>query len=170
LNERDWGFNGGVVGLEVGEEFGDGMAGAGIAEGGSDFSEGNEDEGALGETGMRNFKAGRCEDEVAVEEDVKVEGAGAVGDGGGAVATEVALYGEKSVEEIEWRERSIECDDSVEEAGLIRNAHRLSGIERGTGSDAAERGDVRECGGESGVWRAGRTGKVGAEGDISEGH
>lgn len=59
LNASDGGFGGGVGRLEVGDELGDSKAGPGIAEVGGDFSEGDKDEGALGETGMRNFEAGR---------------------------------------------------------------------------------------------------------------
>jgi len=38
------------------------------------------------------------EDEVAVEDEIEVEGAGAVGEAGGAVAAEVALDGKEGVE------------------------------------------------------------------------
>jgi len=48
---------------------------------------------------MRDFEIELRKDEVAVEEEVEVEGARAVGEGGGAVAAEVALDGEERVEE-----------------------------------------------------------------------
>ncbi len=71
---------------------------------------------------MRDFEGGLADDEVAVEEDVEVEGAGTVGEGGGAVAAEVALDGEEGVEEWARGERGFECDDGVKEAGLINDA------------------------------------------------
>ena len=73
-------------------------SGAGIDGIGGDFDKGDEDEGALGETGMRDFEVELREDEVAVEEEIEVEGARAVGEGDGAVAAEVALDGKERVE------------------------------------------------------------------------
>ena len=80
---------------------------------------------------MRDFQAGLGEDEIAVEENVEVEGAGAVRDGGGAVAAEVALDGEEGVEEIARGEMRFEGDDGVEEAGLVGEADGRGGVERG---------------------------------------
>ena len=89
------GGNGGVrrraSGREIGEELCGGEAGARIAEIGSDFGEGYEDEGALREAGMRNFKAGLRKDEIAVEENVEVKGAGAIADCGVAITTKESL-------------------------------------------------------------------------------
>ena len=141
---------------------------------GSDFGEGDEDEGALGEAGVRDFEAGLREDEIAVEKDVKVEGAGTVGEGGGAVAAEEALDGKERFEEDARGERGVECNDGVEEAGLINKtggeADGGGGVKRGAGSDAAEGGEVIKCSGESGSGRAGGAGQVCAEGDVHEGH
>jgi hypothetical protein len=90
-----------------------GEAGARIAESGSDFGKGHQDEGALRETGMRNFKARFREDEIAVKENVEVEGAGAVGDGGGAIATEEALDEKECSQESARRELSVKDDDGI---------------------------------------------------------
>jgi hypothetical protein len=87
-----------IGGSEVGEELRGGESGAGIDGIGGDFDKGDEDEGALGETGMRDFEVELREDEVAVEEEIEVEGARAVGEGDGAVAAEVALDGKERVE------------------------------------------------------------------------
>ena len=46
---------------------------------------------ALRKAGMWNFKAGLGMDEIAVKEDVEVEGARAIGDGHGAITTEEPL-------------------------------------------------------------------------------
>ena len=105
---------------------------------GSDFGEGDEDEGALGEAGMRDFEIELRKDEVVVEEEIKVEGAGAVGEGGGAVTAEAALDGEKSVKERARCEIGFKGNDGVEEAGLIGKADGRGGVERGAGGDAAE--------------------------------
>ena len=92
------GGNGGVrrraSGREIGEELCGGEAGARIAEIGSDFGEGYEDEGALREAGMRNFKAGLRKDEIAVEENVEVEGAGGDSRGGTAVRSTRSVVAE----------------------------------------------------------------------------
>ena len=90
-----------------------GEAGTRIAERGSDFGKGYEDEGALHEAGMRNFKAGLREDEIAVKENVEVEGAGTVGDGGGAITTQEALNEKEGIEEGARSERGFDGDDGV---------------------------------------------------------
>ena len=105
-------------GREIGEELSGGEAGAGIDDAGSDFNEGDEDKGALGEAGMREFEVELREDEVSVEEEVEVEGARAVGEAGGAVAAEEALDGKQGVEEDARGEIGRESNDGVEEAGL----------------------------------------------------
>jgi hypothetical protein len=87
---------------------------------------------------MRDFEAGFREDEVGVEEEVEVEGAGAVGEGGGAVAAEEALDGKEGLEKDARGEIGREGDDGVEEAGLIGKADRRGGVERGAGGDAPE--------------------------------
>jgi hypothetical protein len=152
----------------------DGAAGAGIAKIGSDFVQRDEDEGALGEAGVRDFQAGLGEDEIAVEENVEVEGAGAVRDGGGAVAAEVALNGEECGEKIARGKIRFEGEDGVEEAGLINKAGGEtdggSGVERGARGDAAEGGEALDGGGERGFGRAGGAGEIRAEGDVGEGH
>ena len=83
---------------EIGEELGGGEARARIDGVGSYFNEGDEDEGALGQAGMRELEVELREDEVAAEDEIEVEGAGAVGEAGGAVAAEVALDGKEGVE------------------------------------------------------------------------
>ncbi len=88
-----------IGGSEVGEELRGGEAGARIDGIGGDFDKGDEDEGAPGETWMRDFEVELREDEVGVEEEIEVEGAGAIGKGGGSVAAEVALDGEEGFEE-----------------------------------------------------------------------
>jgi hypothetical protein len=88
----------------IGEELRGGEAGAWINGIGGDFDKGDEDEGALGEAGMREFEVELREDEISVEEEIKVESTGAVGEGGGAVAAEVALDGKERVEEDARRE------------------------------------------------------------------
>jgi len=119
---------------------------------------------------MRNLEAGLGEHETAIEEDVEVESARAVGDGGGTIASEESLNGEKSIKEWVRREIGFKSDDGVQEARLIGEANGLGGIERGTRDDVAERANVLESCGERGIGRAGGAGKVGAEGDVGEGH
>jgi hypothetical protein len=91
LDEGDSGVRRRAGGREIGEELCSGETGTGIAEIGSDFSEGYEDESALRKAGMRNFKAGLSDDEIAIEENVEVEGAGAIADCGVAITTKESL-------------------------------------------------------------------------------
>ncbi len=156
--------------IEIGEELSGGQAGGRNAEIRSYFGERDEDEGTLGKAGMRDFKAGLGESEIAVEEDIEVEGARTVGRGARAIAAEAALNGEERVKEWARREIGFKSDDGVEEAGLIGEADRLGGIERGTRGDATEGGNVLKCRGERGIGRTSGTGEVGAEGDGCEGH
>jgi hypothetical protein len=147
-----------------------GETGTRIAESGSDFVEGHEDEGALCETGMGNFKAGLREDEIAVEENVEVEGAGTVGDGGGAIPAEDTFDEKEGCEEGSRSERGFKDDYGIQEAGLICEADGRSGIERRSRGDASDGLEFWEGRGERGVGMAGEAGKVGAEGDVGEGH
>jgi hypothetical protein len=147
-----------------------GKTGTRVAEIWSDFGEGYEDEGALREAGMRNFKAGLRKDEIAVEENVEVEGAGAVGDGCVAITAEEALDEKEGGEEGSRSQRGIKDDDGIQEAGLMGKADRGSGIERRTRGDTSDGGELREGGDERGIGMACEAGKVGAEGDVGDGH
>ncbi len=164
-----WGLRGSIS-TEFFEELRDGLAAAGIAEIGCDFVEGDEDKGALGEARMGDFEAGFAEDEIAVEENVEIEGARAIGDACGAVAAEFAFDEENGAKQFEWRQSGFEGDHGVEEAGLIDDADGRGGVERGARGDAAERSETDGGGGERGFGRAGGTGQVGAEGDVGERH
>ena len=95
-----------------------------------DLSERDEDEGAGREAGMRDFEVGLGDDLIAEEEDVEVEGAGAVAKAGCAVAAEFALDGEEIFEEGARGEVGFEGDDGVEEAGLVGETDGLGGVER----------------------------------------
>ncbi len=107
----------------------DGSAAVGIAQVGRDFVQRDEDEGALGEARMRDFKAGLAEDEIVVEENVEIEGARAVRNTGGAVAAEFTLDEENGAKQFERRQSCFESYDRVEKAGLIGEAHGLGGVE-----------------------------------------
>jgi hypothetical protein len=119
---------------------------------------------------MRDFEAGLRNDEIAIEEDVEVEGSRAVGECGGAIAAEDALDREKSVEKWARCETGFEEENGVEKTRLGGKADGRGGIERGTRGDAAEPGEVLEGCGESCVGWPGGAGKVCAESDGCEGH
>jgi hypothetical protein len=53
---------------------------------------------------------------------------------------------------------------------LIGKADGGSGIEPRTRGDASDGGELREGSGERGIGMAGEAGKVGAKGDVGEGH
>ncbi len=156
--------------IEFGEKLRCGQAGGRHAEIGSDFGERDKDEGALGKAEMRDYEAGFGQDEIAIEEDIEVEGARTVEDGARAITAEQALDREKSFKEGARREIGLNGDDGVQEARLIGKADGLGGIERGTRGDAAERGDLLESSGEGSIGRASGAWEVGAEGDVDEGH
>jgi hypothetical protein len=136
----------------------------------SDFSERDENEGAFGETWMREFEAGFTEDQVVVEEKIEVEGAGTVGNGGNAVAAKVALDVEESSEEFAGGKRGIEEDDGVEETGLVGEANGRSGVERGAGRNATAGSEAGHGCGKGRVGRAGGAGDVGAESEGGKRH
>lgn len=161
---------GGLAGAQSLEPLLHGAAGARDNKVGCNFSEGDKDEGALGEAGMGNFEAGLADDLGAVEKDIEVEGAGTVGELQGAIAAEFALDVEKLLEELARGERGFEGEDGVEEAGLIGEADGGGGVERGAGGDVAEGGKAIGGGGEGGFGRAGGAGEVGAESEVGGGH
>jgi len=155
---------------EVCEKFDGCKTGERNAEIGGDFRERDKDEGALRQARMRNFEGRLRRDEIAVEEDVEVEGARAIGDGARTIASKTALDGEKRIKKWVRSEAGFKGDHGIEEARLIGEADGLGGIERGTRGDTAQRANVLEGSGERCVGRAGEAGKVGAESDVSEGH
>jgi len=170
LGEGNGGVRRRVSRREIDEELCCGEAGTRIAKSGSDFGEGYENESALRKPGMRNFEAGLRKDEIAVKENVEVEGAGAVGDRGGAITTEKALDEKECGKEGARSERSVKDDNGIKEAGLICEADGGSGIERRTRGDASDGRKLRKGSGERGVGMAGEAGKVAAESDVGEGH
>ena len=107
---------------EIAEELRDGEARARIAEIGGNFSKRDEDKGTFCEARVRDFEAVDVKDEVTVENEVEVEGAGPIGNGIGAVPTEFVLDIEEFGEELAWSEFGTEGDDGVEEARLRRVA------------------------------------------------
>jgi len=153
-------------GREVSEEMCSGETGTRISESGSDFVEGHEDEGALCETGMGNFKAGLREDEIAVEENVEVEGAGAVGDAVQAVAAKSALDFEEVFEEGQGIEGCFESGCAVEEGGLVGVSDGFRGVPGGFGDECSKFGEAKNGSVKGFARRAGGAGKVGAEGDV----
>jgi len=119
-----------AIGRQAGEELGHGTPGAGIAQVRRDFMERDEDKGALGKAWMRDFQGGFAENQVAIEEDVEIERARAVGKSCDAVAAEFALEGEKSAKELERAKIGLKGNDSVEKSGLIGETDGRGGVER----------------------------------------
>jgi len=147
-----------------------GFAGAGVEGLGIDFGEGDKDEGALGEAGVGNFEAGGGQDQVVVEEDVEVEGSGAVLEAGGAVAAEFVFNCQKPVEQGLRREIGFEGNNGVDKARLAGKPDGLGAVEGGSGDNMAQGFEALGGGGEGGLWRACLTGEVGAQGDVGGVH
>ena len=134
------------------------------------FVERNENEGALGQARVGNFEIRFADAEIVVEENVEVEGAGAVGEAGGAVAAELLFDGQQGVEQLARSEYCFKGDDGVDKAGLRGEADGRGGIERGAADDATKRGKARGCGGQRDVGQAGVAGQVRAHSDVSGVH
>ena len=119
---------------------------------------------------MGDFEIGRGEDEIAVEQDVQVEGARAVGEAGGAVTAEVALDGQQLGEQPLRIEFRLQSDDGIDEARLRGKAHRLSGVKRRAGGEAAQGLKAQRGRGERGWrWTSG-AGQVGTHPDVGGRH
>jgi hypothetical protein len=130
----------------------------------------DEDEGALGQAGMGNFKIRFADAEIAVEENVEIERAGAVGEARRAVAAELLFDGQQGVKQRARSERGFKGDDGIYEAGLRGKSDGRGGVERGTADDAAEGGEARGCSGQRDVGQTGVAGQVCAHSDVSGVH
>ena len=170
VNAHDGVGFGGVAFEQVFKQLGHGAAAAGIDEVGRDFRERNEDEGALGEAGMRQLKAGLAEAEISEQEQVEIEGSRAVGQAARAVAAILGLDGEEAHEQGARGKAGAEGDDSVDEARLIVKAYGRGGVERGAGADLAEGGEGLQSRCKGGLRCATGTGKIGAEADVCGAH
>ena len=141
-----------------------------MAEIGRDFVERHENEGAAGKAWVRDFKPRLAENHIAIEQDVEIERAWAVGRAGRAITAEFDLDREKAVQQFLWRKMRLHRDHGVREAGLICESDGRGGIKRRARGDAAKGGQAFGSGDEGGLRRAGRAEKVGAECDVGEGH
>jgi hypothetical protein len=106
------------------------------------------------------------ENQGAEQQDVEVQGAGAVGNAGGSVAAELALDAEERGEEGGGREVSFEGDGGVDEAWLIGKSDGGGGIEGRQADDAADGAEAVDGCGERGFRRTGGAGNVGAHPDV----
>jgi len=102
----------------MGKEFrGVGRPG-GMAESGSDFGQGCEDEIAQEHARMGNLEVGRIDDVVAVEKDVEIDEARAFGEG--FFAAHLRFDVAEGSEELRSREVSLRFEDGVKEPGLVK--------------------------------------------------
>lgn len=104
----------------------------------SNLGQWNENKGALMHTWMRQLQRGRIQDYIAKEDQVEIEGAGAVGDAVAAVAAEIALDGQEAVKQRLGIKIGVECDSGVQKGRLVRVAHGLGGVAAGSGGDPAQ--------------------------------
>jgi len=104
------------------------------------------------------------EDGVAEEQEVKVDDAGAVGDGGGAVAAHLLLNGEEGGEKLGGRERGAQERGRVEKVWLVEVADGGGVVERRDFLHFAKGAQVFDGGAEIGF----AVSEVGAEGDGGE--
>ena len=135
-----------------------------------DLGEWDQDEGSLGKARVRDFESRLAEDEIAEEENIEVEGAGAVGDAGGAVTAEAVFDCEQSAEQFSRRQIRFERENCVDKAGLAGEPDGSGGVERRPRGDAAQRFEALRCGGQRSLGRAGAAGQVGTEADVGGEH
>ncbi len=131
---------------------------------------GQEYEGTLGHARVRQLKISGAQNEIAVEEQVEVEGARSLGNAVGAVAAEGAFDFEEVVEQGLRPERRFEGDGGVEESGLVGVSDWLGLEVRGFGCEAAQFGELEDGRVEGLAGRSGGAGKVGAEGEVGGFH
>ena len=132
-----------------------------------DLVEGNEDECALGQAGMRNLKIGFTEVKISQQYNIQVQGAGAIAHAGGAVTAEFALDFEQRIEKAMRGEAGFKRDDRIQKPGLVGEADGRGGIERGAVNDAACRGfEPASRGGQRGGGRSRRTGDICSHRDV----
>ncbi len=129
-----------------------------------------QDKGALGQARMRDNEVVLAQHEIAKEQNVEIERARTVALTAGAVAAEREFEIEQRLEQLARGHIRFKSDNGVEEARLIDKAHGRGGVERRAGDDAAELRETVRGGGERSVRRPGRTGNIGAEADIGDGH
>ncbi len=144
------------------------MAGDGKV--GGDLIQWGEDEGTLGETGMGNHEAWFADLEVAEEQDVKVKGAGAVGNARRAVAAIGFFNGEEAIKEGMRGKFCVQGDNRVEKTGLISETDGGSAVERGAAQDTAQGFKLCGRGGKSGFGRTGGAGQVCTHRDVGSPH
>jgi hypothetical protein len=111
------------------EQMGNGAMECGVLQGGSDFGERSEDEAAFVQGRVGEDEFGCLHDEVAVEQEVEIDDARALGWGRGAVAAHSMLDGEKVVKEVEWGKGGVEESGRVEKARLVEIADGVGGVE-----------------------------------------
>jgi len=119
---------------------------------------------------VRNDEARTADDKIAIEQNVEVQRAGAVGNCIGAIAAEVPLDKKQRAEQLDGCETGFECGGGVEEARLIGKSDWLSGVERGTGGQTPQGFETRGGTGQGGLRGAGRTGQVRAHSDVGRAH
>jgi len=119
---------------------------------------------------MRNFEAGLADRLDAVDQQIEVQRARAVGDAGAAVASELLLNGQQGEKQIVRAEFRFERNDGIEEAGLGGEAYGFGGVEQRLGGYATEGCEAGGGGGESSLRRASNAGEIGAEADVCGWH
>jgi hypothetical protein len=62
------------------------------------LSEGNQDEGALGQPGVGNLQVRFADEEIPEQQNIQIQRPGPVGDAGGPVAAKLLLDGQQPVE------------------------------------------------------------------------
>ena len=115
-----------------------GCAGPWVAGLGRNLRQRDERKGALGEPRVWNFEPRLAHGHAVHEQDIQIERARAIGDGGRAVAAELALQAEQRLEQRARGEIGFERDGGIEKARLGGETDRRGGVERGAGGDAAQ--------------------------------
>jgi len=119
---------------------------------------------------MGNHQSGLSEVDAGEEQNVEVEGAGAVLEAGGAVAAEVLFDAEKGGQQGMRIEAGFQGYNRIDKARLGGKADRIGGVERRAANYAAQGFKARGRGGERRVGRSGMAGQVRAHSDVGRVH
>jgi hypothetical protein len=134
------------------------------------FLQRDENKLALAETRVGDLDSGFADLNVTVEQNVEVERAGTVGDGGRSVAAEFFFDRQQAIEQLARRERSFQFDHGIDEARLRGKPHRLGRVKRRAPGDMAQRFNAMGSRSQRRLRRPGVAGQVGAHADVGGMH
>ena len=133
---------------------------------GGNLRQGDHHEGSVGHAWVRDFEAWLADPQIAVEQDVQIEGARPVLKARGPIAAELLLDPHQTLQQSARREAGFQRDNGVDESGLCGIANRCGGVEGRPAGDSPEGLKAVYSSREGCVWRSRSTGQVAAHSDV----